>query len=335
MVVYIKRPLLEDVAIIGGLVGVQFVYAGNSVLHAYLMSLGLRPFPIVICFTLASATFFILSPFAFYFERSQWPNRLTLKFITQLVLISFGGLEKVVLSCLYNKVKIAGTFLCVLAAITMSLMQSIVSSGDYNGIFNKHKIIGCMYLMAAVLVLSSNVVLQAKTLGDFPAPMSLCAITSLIGVIITSLVQLFEIHDLQWGSPLVSGWDLLGFSLLFQISMKLLFSHPKIMQVRNHDAKNQNKLEFSIMLTHEVVADRNLNAHRNTSLECSSCSPASTSSYELKEKKFTRPEKTWEVSSIQRSLPLPIQRRTKMNFMGKLVVQKFDVFPNKQDRRRP
>ncbi|KAK8658204.1 hypothetical protein V6N13_036416 [Hibiscus sabdariffa] len=265
------------------------------------------------------------------------------------------GLEKVVLSCLYNKVKIAGTFLCVLAAITMSLMQSIVSSGDYNGIFNKHKIIGCMYLMAAVLVLSSNVVLQAKTLGDFPAPMSLCAITSLIGVIITSLVQLFEIHDLQWGSPLVSGWDLLGFSLLFQISMKLLFSHPKIMQVRNHDAKNQNKLEFSIMLTHEVVADRNLNAHRNSnapffspifsfifgcagrsaSLECSSCSPASTSSYELKEKKFTRPEKTWEVSSIQRSLPLPIQRRTKMNFMGKLVVQKFDVFPNKQDRRRP
>ncbi|GMJ00407.1 Usually multiple acids move in and out Transporters 7 [Hibiscus trionum] len=89
MVVYIKRLVLEDVAIIGGLVGVQFVYAGNSVLLAYLMSLGLSPFPIVICFTLA--TFLILSPFAFYFERSQWPNRLTLKFITQLVLISFGG----------------------------------------------------------------------------------------------------------------------------------------------------------------------------------------------------------------------------------------------------
>ncbi|GMJ00406.1 Usually multiple acids move in and out Transporters 7 [Hibiscus trionum] len=131
-------------------------------------------------------------------------------------------LETVALSCLYSKVKIAGTFLCVLGAITTSLMQSTVSSGDamidtitiYNGIFNKDKIIGCMYLMAAVLVLSSNVVLQAKTLGDFPAPMSLCAITSLIGVIITSLVQLFKNHDLEWGWPLVSGWDLLGFSLL-------------------------------------------------------------------------------------------------------------------------
>ncbi|KAE8708641.1 RGPR-related, putative isoform 1 [Hibiscus syriacus] len=44
--------------------------------------------------------------------------------------------------------------------------------------------------------------------------MSLCAITSLIGVIITSLVQLFKDHDLEWGWPLVSGWELLGFSLL-------------------------------------------------------------------------------------------------------------------------
>ncbi|XP_039046838.1 WAT1-related protein At5g47470-like [Hibiscus syriacus] len=259
MVVYLKKLMLEDVAIIGGLVGVQFVYAGNSVLLAYLMSLGLSPFTIVIYFTLA--TFIILSPFAFYFERSRWPNQLTMKFIIQLVLISFGGitlfqylflkgidltspavatsmpnlapglifiiawafrLEKVSINCIYSKVKIAGTFLCVIGAIIMSVIQSTVSSGDavmdtvviYNDIFNKNKIIGCMYLMAAVLVLSSNVVLQATTLGNFPAPMSLCAITSLIGVIITSLVQLFENHDFEWGWPLVSAWNLLGFSLL-------------------------------------------------------------------------------------------------------------------------
>ncbi|KAE8683786.1 WAT1-related protein [Hibiscus syriacus] len=131
-------------------------------------------------------------------------------------------LEKVAINCLYSKVKIAGTFLCVIGAIIMSVMQSTVSSGDvvmdtvaiYNDIFNKNMIIGCMYLMAAVLVLSSNVVLQATTLGNFPAPMSLCAITSLIGVIITSLVQLFENHDFEWGWPLVSAWNLLGFSIL-------------------------------------------------------------------------------------------------------------------------
>lgn len=67
MVVYIKRDILEDVAIIGGLVGVQFVYAGNSLLLGYLMSLGLSPFTIIIFFTLS--TFIILTPFAVYFER--------------------------------------------------------------------------------------------------------------------------------------------------------------------------------------------------------------------------------------------------------------------------
>ncbi|TYI15622.1 hypothetical protein ES332_A08G198800v1 [Gossypium tomentosum] len=104
----------------------------------------------------------------------------------------------------------------------MSLMHSSVSpesarifaapTSDF--VFNKDKIIGCMYLMAAVLVLSSNVVLQATTLGDFPAPMSLCAITSLIGVIITALVQLVENHVFQWSWPLVDVRELLGFSLL-------------------------------------------------------------------------------------------------------------------------
>ena len=50
----------------------------------------------------------------------------------------------------------------------MSVMQSTVSSKDArmiapptdDVIFDKDKIIGCMYLMAAVLVLSSNIVLQ-------------------------------------------------------------------------------------------------------------------------------------------------------------------------------
>ncbi|XP_012439490.1 WAT1-related protein At5g47470 [Gossypium raimondii] len=259
MVVYLKRDVIEDVVIIGGLIGVQFVNAGNSVLLGYLMSLGLSPFTIVICFTLA--TFIILSPFAFYFERSLWPNRLTLKLIIQLVFISFGGVtlfqflylkginltspavatampnlapglifiiawifrvEKVVLTYLYSKIKIVGTFVCVAGAVTMSIMQSTDSSGDAmmdhpavdNNIFDKNKIIGCMYLMAAVLVLSSSVVLQAATLGDFPAPMSLCAITSFIGLVITSIVQLFKNHDAEWGWPLVSVLDLVGYSLL-------------------------------------------------------------------------------------------------------------------------
>ncbi|KAM5572925.1 WAT1-related protein [Rosa sericea] len=258
----LKREMIEDVALIGGLVGVQFVYAGNSVLLSYFMSLGLDPLTIVIYSSFAS--FIILSPIAYYFERSKWPNKISLKFVIQLVLIAFGGvtlfqvlflkgivltspamatampnlapglifviactvrLEKVKLSCLYSKVKILGTLLCVVGALTMSIMQSTTSTStpateiQYQAhspdvIFDKQKIIGCLYLLAAVFVLSSNIVLQATTLGDFPAPMSLCAITSFIGVFITAAVQLIQDHKIETGWPLVSARDLIGFSLL-------------------------------------------------------------------------------------------------------------------------
>lgn len=62
------KRLMEDVAIVGGLIGVQFIYAGNAVLMSYAMSLGLTSLTIVIFTSLA--TFFILFPFAFCFERS-------------------------------------------------------------------------------------------------------------------------------------------------------------------------------------------------------------------------------------------------------------------------
>ena len=63
-----KNQTVEDLVIIVGLVMVQFVYAGNSVLLSYLMSIGLNPLTIVIFST--SATFLILSPIAVHFERS-------------------------------------------------------------------------------------------------------------------------------------------------------------------------------------------------------------------------------------------------------------------------
>ncbi|XP_024935109.3 WAT1-related protein At5g47470 isoform X1 [Ziziphus jujuba] len=256
-----KWEVIEDVAMIGGLVGVQFVYAGNSLLLSYLMSLGLSPFTIVIFSTFA--TFLILSPVAVYFERSKWPRELTLKLMIQLALISFGGvtlfqslflkgikltspamatampnlapglifiiactvrLERINFNCLYSKVKIVGTLLCVLGALTMSIMHSVTAppskEAQYmatpppNVIFDKSKIIGCLYLLAAVFVLSSNVVLQAFTLGDFPAPISLCAITSLIGVFITGAVQLFQDHKFEIGLPFVSVGDMIGYSVL-------------------------------------------------------------------------------------------------------------------------
>ncbi|XP_016489069.1 WAT1-related protein At5g47470-like isoform X1 [Nicotiana tabacum] len=254
-----KREIIEDFAIIGGLIGVQFMYAGNSVVSSYLMMLGFKPSSLIILSSLA--TFLILSPFSFMFERSQWPRGMSLKLLIELFLISFGGvtlfqslfmkgikltspamatampnlapglifliawafgLEKVELRCKYSRAKIAGTLLCVTGAILMSLMQSSSNPKEMpssppdhkDNFFDPEKIKGSMYLMAAIVVLSSNIVLQAATLGDFPAPISLCAITSLIGMVLTGIVQLIQQGSLEIGLPLLSIRDLIGYSLL-------------------------------------------------------------------------------------------------------------------------
>ncbi|KAJ4888567.1 WAT1-related protein [Raphanus sativus] len=252
-----KKEMIEEVVIVGGLVMVQFVYAGNSLLMSYLMSLGLGPLTIVIFSTFA--TFIILSPFAILFERKQWPNELNPRLMGKLVLISFAGvtlfqtlflegirltspamatampnlapgliffiawmvrLEKMNMKCLYSKLKILGTLLCVFGALTMSLMHSasIIQDEKDNAsifVFDRDRVVGCMYLLGAVLVLSSNVVLQASTLAEFPAPISLSAITSLIGVVITTMLQLLQNPNTKIVTrSLVSISNLVGFSLL-------------------------------------------------------------------------------------------------------------------------
>ncbi|XP_027337645.1 WAT1-related protein At5g47470-like [Abrus precatorius] len=255
--------MMEDVAIIGGLIGVQLVFAGNAVLLSYLMSLGINYLTLVI-FT-SFATFLVLLPVAFYYERCKWPKKVSFKLLMQLLLLSFGGvtmfqslflkginltspamgtampnlapglifiiawifrLEKVKLRCTYSRVKIIGTFLCVLGALTMSIMQSIskptplnegtiqLSSAPPNVTFDRQKLIGCLYLLVAVLILSCNIVLQAFTLGDFPAPVSLCALTSFFGTFMTAAVKLLEDHEFKTGWPLVGVGDMIGYSLL-------------------------------------------------------------------------------------------------------------------------
>ncbi|KGN50255.1 WAT1-related protein At5g47470 [Cucumis sativus] len=259
------RGGIEDAAVIGGLMTVQLIYAGNSVLLSYLMSLGLNPLTVVVCF--AAATSLFLSPLAFYFERRKWPKKLSFKLMLQLVLISFGGvtlfqslllegikltspamatampnlapglifiiawcfrLEKVEFSCVYSKVKILGTILCVVGAITMSIIQSsIIIPSKHQQLmttsppplttivlFNKEKIVGCFYLMLSVFILSSNVVLQATALGELPAPMSLSAITSFIGVFTTAAIMLLQNHNLLTDLSILNIKDLLSYSLL-------------------------------------------------------------------------------------------------------------------------
>jgi len=63
----INRGIMEDLAIIVGLVIVQLSYAGNAVFVSYSMALGFSSLTIIIFTSLA--TFLILFPISFYFER--------------------------------------------------------------------------------------------------------------------------------------------------------------------------------------------------------------------------------------------------------------------------
>lgn len=62
-----KKEIIEDVVVIVGLVMVQFLYAGNSILLSYLLKLGVEPSSLIIFSTFA--TFLVLSPLSILFER--------------------------------------------------------------------------------------------------------------------------------------------------------------------------------------------------------------------------------------------------------------------------
>lgn len=93
-------------------------------------------------------------------------------YLTDFNLTFFGSLEKVKLSCTYSRVKLLGTLICVVGALLMSIMHSTKQKHAYqspsesapetqsDSIFDMDQIIGCLYLLAAVITLSSNIVLQ-------------------------------------------------------------------------------------------------------------------------------------------------------------------------------
>ncbi|KAL1565658.1 WAT1-related protein-like protein [Salvia divinorum] len=247
-----KREVIEEIAVVMGLVSVQFLYAGNAILLSIILKTGLQPSSLIICSTFA--TFLVLSPLAILFERRKWPSKITYKLVIQLLLLSLGGvtvfqslfmkgvhltspavatampnlapgliffiacafgLERMDIGCKYSRAKIAGTMLCVLGAVLMSLMQSAPNDHTKTKTptdFNSQTILGCIYLIAAVFVLSSQVVLQAITLRDFSAPISMCAITSLLGSMLTAVVEVVQDKNYwDWDYHLQ---DLLGYSIV-------------------------------------------------------------------------------------------------------------------------
>lgn len=120
------------------------------------------------------------------------------------------GMEKVDVMCIRSRAKILGTVICVGGAMAMSflrgptlaqfwplwgqstsvsntntvhLVETILHEGD-----SGNQIRGCIYLISAVIMLSTTMILQVETLKKFPATLSLTSITAILGSIQTAVL---------------------------------------------------------------------------------------------------------------------------------------------------
>ncbi|KAK1272374.1 WAT1-related protein [Acorus gramineus] len=240
------RPsMVEEVGIVSGLVVVQLVFASYGVALGRLLMMGLDPVALVVYGCLATLVF--LSPLAIAFERVTSFQLLSLVGIKKtspaiasampnlapgFIFLIAGclRLEKINMKCKYGITKIMGTLLCLTGAIAMSLLQghsplpppspfpgspplSSISLQDAIAV-ERDRIIGTLCLLIAVISLSCSMVLQATIMKEFPAPLSLCAISSFIAFIFTAAFKLAVDGDLGIGLPIMSFGSLILFGSL-------------------------------------------------------------------------------------------------------------------------
>lgn len=93
---------------------------------------------------------------------------------------------------------------------------------------------------------------------EFPAPISLCAITSLIGVTITAAIQLIQDHKIETGWPLVSVGNLVGYSLLVNItlSLSLIIKGTQIPIFVSHKKIKNKNLPLLLRRLREIIAEQ-------------------------------------------------------------------------------
>ncbi|XP_052158215.1 WAT1-related protein At5g47470-like [Oryza glaberrima] len=230
---------VEEGVIVGGLLVVQCILAGYVVFVDHVLSLGANPLSLIVLGAVASSLFFL--PFAVVLERKKWPSKISRTLMAQFVFIALGGttvfqelmllgikkttpaiasampnlspglifiiaacfrLEKFDKGCKYTRAKILGTLVCLVGAMAMSFLQSPVSSSPQLTTTSYYDwILGCFYLFLAVVVLSIYTVLQAATLVSFPAPLTMCSVTSMMGAVFTAILQFIVDGKIDMGSP--------------------------------------------------------------------------------------------------------------------------------------
>uniref|UniRef100_A0ACD5ZZP8 Uncharacterized protein n=1 Tax=Avena sativa TaxID=4498 RepID=A0ACD5ZZP8_AVESA len=138
--------------------------------------------------------------------------------------------------CVYTRAKILGTLVCLSGAMCVSFLKSpdpvtAPKSGDEEVPdikIDRDWILGCLYLLAGVTVFACNTVLQAATLKRFPAPLSICVITAMMGSIFSAVIQVIMEGKLNAGTAddvliiigeiVLVGGGVIGLCTTFQVS---------------------------------------------------------------------------------------------------------------------
>lgn len=144
--------------------------------------------------------------------------------------------------CKYTRAKILGTLVCLTGAMCVSFLKNDsapsispepVPSNDEalsqqgNG-SKKEWILGCFYLLSGVTILACNTVMQAAALKRFPAPLSVCSITAMMGSIFSAMIQVLMEGKLSVGTTnniariigeiVLVGGVVIGLCTTFQVS---------------------------------------------------------------------------------------------------------------------
>ncbi|KAJ1267353.1 hypothetical protein BS78_07G049500 [Paspalum vaginatum] len=141
--------------------------------------------------------------------------------------------------CKYTRAKIFGTLVCLGGAMCVSFLKNPTPSvspkppvpGDQelsNGRGRKDWILGCFYLLTGVTIFACNTVMQAAALKRFPAPLSVCSITAMMGSIFSAIIQVLMEGNLTAGTAdnivrtiveiVLVGGVVIGLCTTFQVS---------------------------------------------------------------------------------------------------------------------
>ncbi|KAL6840900.1 hypothetical protein ACP4OV_029426 [Aristida adscensionis] len=140
--------------------------------------------------------------------------------------------------CKYTRAKILGTLVCLSGAMCLSFLKNPTPSAppksipgdeelsDTNG--KRVWILGCFYLLTGVTIFACNTVMQAAALKRFPAPLSMCSITAMMGSIFSAIIQVLMEGKLDAGTTdniamiigeiVLVGGVVIGLCTTFQVS---------------------------------------------------------------------------------------------------------------------